>query len=115
MDSELLQEISKLIAPIVEGQNRLFDGQEVLRQNQTELLDGQKALEERQTKLQIAMENDIAQKLSLLLEGQQGMNQQLQKLDKLTKDFEAVKEDLYAIRETVSTNAEDIVKLKRVK
>lgn len=58
---------------------------------------------------------DIERNISLLMEGQQGMNEQLQKLDQLSEDMEEVKIKVSAVEEVTRSNSSQIRELRIAK
>ena len=70
---------------------------------------------ERLTKMEIAQENVVIKNMQLLLEGQKGMNEQLQKLDQLSADMEDVRIKVTALEEVTRSNTSQIKELRIAK
>ena len=66
-------------------------------------------------KADVAQLPEMNRRINLLVEGQQGMNEQLQKLDHLSKDMEDVKVKVSAVEEVTRSNTSQIKELRIAK
>ena len=66
-------------------------------------------------KADVARLPQMEKNISLFMEGQKGMNEQLQKLDRLSDDMEEVKIKVSALEETTRSNTSQIKELRIVK
>ena len=71
--------------------------------------------DERMTKIEITLENNVGTRLQLLTEGQQGMNEQFQKLDQVAEDVEEIKVKVSALEEASRSQASQIQELRIAK
>lgn len=67
------------------------------------------------TKINITLENDIKKSIKLLIEGQKGMNEQFQKLDKVADDVEDIKQKVTALENVTRDNTTEIKQLRAIK
>ena len=67
------------------------------------------------TKINIRLENDVDKKINLLLEGQQGMNEKFEKLDRVAADVEEIRLTTRALEAVTQRNSNDIRNLRAVK
>ena len=67
------------------------------------------------TKINVTLENDIKPQLQLLMEGQDGMNEQFQKLDQVAEDVEEIKVKVTALENVTRDNTSQIRELKIAK
>ena len=67
------------------------------------------------TKINVKLENDINTQLQLLMEGQDGMNEQFQKLDQVAEDVEEIKVKVTALENVTRDNTSQIRELKIAK
>lgn len=67
------------------------------------------------TKINVTLENDIKTQLQLLMEGQDGMNEQFQKLDQVAEDVEEIKVKVTALENVTRDNTSQIRELKIAK
>ena len=95
-----------------------MDNNELLQALYNDLQSIKKTVEttnERLTKMEIAQENVVIKNMQLLLEGQKGMNEQLQKLDQLSADMEDVRIKVTALEEVTRSNTSQIKELRIAK
>lgn len=95
-----------------------IDNNELLQALYNDLQSIKKTVEttnERLTKMEIAQENVVIKNMQLLLEGQKGMNEQLQKLDQLSADTEDVRIKVTALEEVTRSNTSQIKELRIAK
>ena len=67
------------------------------------------------TKINVRLENDVDKRLQLLAEGQQGMNEKFEKLDRVAEDVEEIKLTTRALEAVTQRNSNDIRNLRAVK
>ena len=71
--------------------------------------------DERMTKIEITQEQVTNKNISLLLEGQQGINDKFQKLDQVAEDVEEIKAKVTALEAVTKDNTSQIRELKIAK
>ena len=79
------------------------------------ILNKLEAIDNRLMKVELTQENVVCRKIDLLAEGQQGMNEQLQKLDQLSKDMEEVKIKVSAVERVTKDHTSQISELRVAK
>ena len=67
------------------------------------------------TKINITLENETNKNIKILLEGQQGINEKFQKLDKVAEDVEEIKVKVTALEEVTRSNTSQIKELRIAK
>mgnify|MGYP002610809750 CR=1 FL=1 len=67
------------------------------------------------TKINITLENETNKNIKILLEGQQGINEKFQKLDKVAEDVEEIKVKVTALEEVTCSNTLQIKELRIAK
>lgn len=72
-------------------------------------------IKQRVTKTEIALENNVQDTLSVLLEGQSGMNEQLKKLDDVAARVEDIQITVNAMEAVTKQNCTDIKQLRAIK
>ena len=73
---------------------------------------GQQEIIEDVLKVKIKIENDIDKKMQLLLEGQQGMNEQLAVLQQVSRNLDTLQEDMTAVKGAVTSHSDQIKMLR---
>lgn len=71
--------------------------------------------DERMTKIEITQEQVTNKNISLLLEGQQGINDKFAKLDQVAEDVEEIKAKVTALEAVTKDNTSQIRELKIAK
>lgn len=71
--------------------------------------------DERLTKIEITQEQVTNKNISLLMEGQQGMNEQFKKLDQVAEDVEDIKDTVNVLEAVTKTNTTQIKELRIAK
>ena len=72
-------------------------------------------IKQRVTKTEIALENNVQDTLSVLLEGQSGMNEQLKKLDDVAAREEDIQITVNALESATKDNTSQIRELRAIK
>ena len=67
------------------------------------------------TEIKLCLENITNRNISLLMEGQDGMNEQFQKLDQVAEDVEEIKVKVTALEAVTRDNTSQIRELKIAK
>mgnify|MGYP002545678920 CR=1 FL=1 len=67
------------------------------------------------TEIKLCLENITNRNISLLMEGQDGMNEQFQKLDQVAEDVEEIKVKVTALENVTRDNTSQIRELKIAK
>ena len=67
------------------------------------------------TKINVTLENETNKNIKILLEGQQGINEKFQKLDKVAEDVEEIKVKVTALEEVTRSNTSQIEELRIAK
>ena len=71
--------------------------------------------DERMTKIEITQEQVTNKNISLLLEGQQGINEKFQKLDQVAENVEEIKAKVTALEAVTRDNTSQIKELRIAK
>ena len=70
-------------------------------------------IEERVTKIEVVQENITNKNIQLLFEGQQGITEKFQKLDRMEMTLNNVKSDSEVIKDVVTEHSKSIRELKK--
>ena len=86
-----------------------------LKQDISELKQEVSYIKERATKIEVVQENVTNKNIQVLFEGQQGMNEKFQKLDRMEMTLNAVKSDTEVMKDVVTEHSKSIRDLKLAK
>ena len=103
VDKDMLEAIGQLLAPI-------HDDIQSLKADNAEIREDLQALKADNAKL-ITLEK----KVDLILEGQQGINEQFQKLDQVADDVEEIKLKVTALEAVTKDNTSQIKDIRAIK
>ena len=96
IDKDMLEAMSQLLAPIQSDIRTMKDDIQSLKADNAKLI-------------------TLEKKVDLLLEGQQGINEKFQKLDRVAEDVEEIKVKVTALENVTRDNTSQIRELKIAK
>ena len=110
IDKDMLEAMGQLLAPIQNDIRTMKDDIQSLKADNAEIREDLQALKADNAKL-VTLEK----KVDLILEGQQGINEKFQKLDKVAEDVEEIKVKVTALEEVTRSNTSQIKELRIAK
>ena len=107
VDKDMLEAIGQMLAEQSKQMTHMMDARlDPIKQDLAEV-------KQRTTKIEVALENDVHKTMSLLLEGQKGMNEKFKQLDQVAEDVEEIKIKVSALESVTRDNVTQIKELRK--